>query len=102
MAIQTKNSTETTRNSRKQQYCVGMKERQNHNLKGSRRKFGKKEIIYIKEKLKVWDNKIKLIVQQKNLTYKKCLQTKTIDNRLNISTEEPLPKEKSERDTAHL
>jgi microcompartment protein CcmK/EutM len=30
--------------------------------------------------LKIWDDEIKLIVQQKNLAYKKYLQTKSIDN----------------------
>jgi hypothetical protein len=46
----TKNSTETTRNSRKQQYCCRMEEHQNHNLTGSKQKFGKIQSIYKKEK----------------------------------------------------
>ena len=41
MAIKTKNSTETTRNSRKQQYFFGVEEHQNDILTGSRWKFGK-------------------------------------------------------------
>jgi len=49
MAVPTKNSRETTRNYRKQQYCVGMEEHQNHNLTGSRRNFGKIQTIYTKE-----------------------------------------------------
>jgi len=46
--MQTKNSTETTRNSRKQQYFFVMEEHQNRNLRGSRRKFGETQNIYTK------------------------------------------------------
>jgi hypothetical protein len=81
MVVPTKNSRETTRNYRKQQYCVGMQKHQNHNHTGSRRKFGKIQSIYTTEKkLKIWDDEMKLIVQQKNLAYKRYLQAKTIDN----------------------
>jgi hypothetical protein len=65
MAIQTKNSTETTRNSRRQQYCCRMEEHQNHNLTGSKRKFGKIQSIYKKEKIKNTRDEIKLIVLRK-------------------------------------
>ena len=41
---------------------------------------------YAKEKLKIWDDEIKLIIQQRPQT-----------TRLNRSVEEPLPKEKSEK-----
>jgi len=41
MAIQIKNSTETTRHFRVYGCCFGMEEHQNHNLTGSRRKSGK-------------------------------------------------------------
>jgi hypothetical protein len=50
MATQTKNSTETTRTPRKQQHCFGMQEHQNHNLTGSRQKFGEIKSTYTKEK----------------------------------------------------
>jgi hypothetical protein len=36
----------------------------------------------LKKKLKIWDDENKLIVQQKNLSYKKYLQTKTIHNEI--------------------
>ena len=45
-----------------------------------------------------WCNK--LIVEQKNLAFKKYLQIKTIDTEMNISIEEPLPIEKSGKDIA--
>jgi hypothetical protein len=52
MAMQMKDSTETTRNSKNQQYCFGMEEHQNHNLTGSRRQFVKIRSIYTKERIK--------------------------------------------------
>jgi len=33
-----------------------------------------------KEKLKIWDDEIKVIIQQKNLGYNKYLGTKTTEN----------------------
>ena len=51
-AIKTKNLTETTRHSRKEQFCYGMEEHQNHNLTGTTRKFGEIQSIYTKEKIK--------------------------------------------------
>jgi len=52
MAIRAKNSTETTRTLRKQQYCFGMQEYQEHNQTGSRRKCGEIKSIHTKEKTK--------------------------------------------------
>lgn len=52
MATQAKNSTETTRNFRRQQRCFLMEEHENHNFTGSTWKFGTIQSIYIKEKLK--------------------------------------------------
>jgi hypothetical protein len=46
-----------------------------------------------------WCNKY--IVQQKNLTFRKYLQIKTIDTEMNISIEEPLPIEKPGKDIAN-
>jgi len=46
----------------------------------SRQKFRKYKAFTLKKKLEIWDIEIKLIVQQKNLAYKKYVQTKTIDN----------------------
>jgi len=79
-AIQTKNLTKTTRNSRKEQFCYGMEAHQNHNLTGRRRKSGELQSIYTKEKkLKLWDDEMKLIVKEKKLATKKYLQTKATD-----------------------
>jgi hypothetical protein len=52
MAVQTKNLTETIRNSRKQRHCFGMEKHQNHNVTGTRRQFAKIQSKYIKEKIK--------------------------------------------------
>jgi hypothetical protein len=46
MGLRTKSSTETTRTSKKRKLCDGIEEYQNHNLTGSRRKFGKIRGIY--------------------------------------------------------
>jgi hypothetical protein len=54
-----------------------MEEQQNHNLTGSKRKSGKIQRIYKKEKIKNMGDEIKLIVQKKNLAYKKYHQTQT-------------------------
>jgi hypothetical protein len=54
-----------------------MEEYQNHNLTGSKQKFGKIQSIHEKEKNNMGDE-IKLIVQEKNLAYKKYHQTQTI------------------------
>jgi hypothetical protein len=54
------NSTESARNSRKQPCSFGMKKHQTHNLTGNRRNSGKIKSIYTKEKLKMWDDEIKL------------------------------------------
>ena len=81
MGIQTKNTTETTRNFTKQKYCVGrMGEYQNHHLTGSKQNFGKNKAFTQQENLKIWEDEIKLTVQESNLAFKKYLQTKTIDN----------------------
>jgi hypothetical protein len=75
MAMQTKNSTENTSESRKQQYCFGMEEHQYHNLTGTRRQFVKIQSIYTK-KFKMWDNELTLFVRQKNLECKNYFPTK--------------------------
>jgi hypothetical protein len=41
---------------------------------------GKYKVFIQKEKLKIWDAEIKLIIQQKNLAYNKYLGTKTTDS----------------------
>jgi hypothetical protein len=38
---------------------------------------GKYEVFIQKENLKIWDHKIKLIIQQKNVAYNKYLRTKS-------------------------
>ena len=43
-------------------------------------KFREIQSIYSKEKIKILEDEIKLIVQQNNLAYNKHLQTKTIGN----------------------
>jgi hypothetical protein len=43
-----------------------MKKHQTHNLTSSRRNFGKIQSMYTKEKLKIWDDEIKLTAQQNN------------------------------------
>jgi hypothetical protein len=67
-AIQTKNLTITTRNSRKVLFCYGIEEHQNHNLTGRRRRSWDTQSIYTHtKKLKLWDDEIKLIVQEKKI-----------------------------------
>jgi hypothetical protein len=44
------------------------------------RSSGKYKAFTLKKKMKIWDDEIKLIVQQKNLAHKKYLRTKTTDN----------------------
>jgi hypothetical protein len=78
MSIQTKISTETTINFRKQQYCFGVDEHQNHNLKAGNEVCEDTKHLR-KKKKKIWYDEIKLIVQQKNFTQKKYLQTKTTE-----------------------
>jgi hypothetical protein len=80
MAIQTRNSTETTRNSRKQQYCLEWRNSKTIISHVTDESLGKYKAFTQKKKLKMWGDKIKLIVQQKNVSYKKYLQKKTIDN----------------------
>jgi uncharacterized membrane protein YqiK len=59
----------------------GIEEQQNHNFTCNSRKSGKIQSIYTnKKKLIIWDDETKLTVQQKNLSYEKHRQTKTIDN----------------------
>ena len=93
-AIQTKNLTETTRNSRKEQFCYGIEEHQNHKLTDRRRKFGELQSIYKKEKIKTmgWWNEI-------NCEREKFSIQEVSSNKGNRqSVEEPLPKEKPEKD----
>jgi len=52
---------------------------------------GKYKACTEKKKLKVWDDEITLIVQKKNLEFKKNLQ-RPQPMKLKISTDEPLPK----------
>ena len=80
MAIQTKNSTETTKFSRAQPYCCGMEEYQNHLLTGRVEILGKYKVFIQKEKLKIWDDEIKVITQHKTLANNKYLGTKTTEN----------------------
>jgi hypothetical protein len=54
-----------------------MKEHQNHNLTGSRQKFGKVQSMS-RKKLKVWDDEIKLTTQQQKFSIQE-VSSKTID-----------------------
>jgi len=100
MAIQTKNSTATTRNSRNQQYCFGMGEHQSHNLTGSKRQFVKIRNIYTKEKRKIWDDEIKLFVQQNNLACKNYLPTKTMESEIEYKHRRALAKREDRKKTS--
>jgi hypothetical protein len=57
-----------------------MEEHQNHHLTGRVESLGKYSVFIQKEKLKIWDDEIKVIIQQKNLAYRKYLGTKTTEN----------------------
>ena len=68
----TRNSTDTTRNSRKQQYCLEWRNSKTIISHVTDKSLGKyKAFTHTKKKLKIWDDEIKLIVQQKKeLSYK--------------------------------
>jgi len=70
MAILTNNSKETTRNSRKQQYCLEWRNIKTMISRAGEESLGKCKAFTQNEKLKIWVNAIKLIVQQKKLAYK--------------------------------
>jgi len=57
-----------------------MEEHQNHHFTGRVESLGKYSVFIQKEKLKIWDDEIKVIIQQKNLAYRKYLGTKTTEN----------------------
>jgi hypothetical protein len=77
-----------------------MEEHQNHNLKCSRRKFGKIKSIYTKCKIKNMGRRNK-IVQQKNLAFKKRLQTKATDNEVEYKRRRAITKRDIEKDIAN-
>jgi hypothetical protein len=79
MAILTNNSTETTRNSRKQQYCLEWRNIKTIISQTADKSLGKYKAFTQNKKLKILADAIKLTVQQKKLAYKKYLHTKKIN-----------------------
>ena len=53
--------------------------------------------MYTKQKLKIWEDEIKLTAQQNNQALKKCLQRKTVDNEIEFKRRRAITKEKSEK-----
>ena len=98
MAIQTNNSTETTRNARNQQYCFGMGNIKTIISQAADDSLWKYE-AFTKKKIKSmgWWNKI-ILQQNNNLACKTIFQKRPYEKRLNINVEEPLLKENTEKD----